>query len=241
MLAAWLTEGGAPRLARADASAARPALAPLPTSSPSPEADETSKALAVHARFSEDFMARTQAGRARWAEAVARAAKAYGIPEAFLARLLDQESGFDPTSVSRAGALGIAQFMPGTAVRVGLRDPFDPAEAIPAAAAHLRMLLARFGNLGLAAAAYNAGAQRVADWLAGRSALPDETVHYVRAVTGRPVTEWAPARAALDVPSAPAQSARRRGSRGREPYSAAAALCQALGGAAGGCIVQPRY
>jgi soluble lytic murein transglycosylase-like protein len=78
------------------------------------------------------------------------------------------------------GAQGIAQFMPGTAQERGLADPFDPEQAIPAAASLLRDLSQRFGNLGLAAAAYNGGPNRVSAWLAGNGSLPAETQDYVR-------------------------------------------------------------
>ena len=71
-----------------------------------------------------------------------------------------------------------------------LSDPFDPEEAIPAAASYLRDLVARFGNIGLAAAAYNAGEQRVSDWLAGEGGLPYETQDYVLAITGRAAEDW---------------------------------------------------
>jgi hypothetical protein len=125
------------------------------------------------------------------------AAHANDLPPDFFLRLLRQESGLDPRAVSRAGAQGIAQFMPYTAAERGLRDPFDPSEAIPKSAALLREHQARFGNLGLAAAAYNAGPQRVRNWLDGRSALPMETQNYVRQITGRAVEDWAPPGAAL--------------------------------------------
>src|SRR6202011_1896192 len=82
------------------------------------------------------------------------------------------------------------QFMPGTAHRVGLVDPFDPIEALPKSAALLRDLRTQFGNLGLAAAAYNAGPKRVVDWLAKRKLLPSETEAYVRIITGRSAQEW---------------------------------------------------
>lgn len=125
------------------------------------------------------------------------AAHANDLPPDFFLRLLRQESGLDPRAVSPAGAQGIAQFMPYTAAERGLRDPFDPSEAIPKSAALLREHHARFGNLGLAAAAYNAGPQRVRNWLDGRSALPMETQNYVRQITGRTVEDWAPPGAAL--------------------------------------------
>jgi len=101
------------------------------------------------------------------------------LPIPFFIRLLFQESGFKPDVISRAGAQGIAQFMPETASRVGLENPFDPMQAIAASARLLRVLVNQFGNLGLAAAAYNAGPRRIQDWLARKGKLPDETQHYV--------------------------------------------------------------
>ncbi len=97
-----------------------------------------------------------------------RSASRNDLPLEFFTRLIWQESRFNPFSVSHAGAQGIAQFMPGTAHKVGLVDPFDPIEALPKSAALLRGLRVQFGNLGLAAAAYNAGPKRVEDWLAKR-------------------------------------------------------------------------
>ena len=83
------------------------------------------------------------------------------------------------------------QHMPGTAQERHLDDPFDPEQAVPASAALLSELSARFGNLGLAAAAYNAGPNRVANWIAGHSGLPLETQDYVDRITGRSAEEWA--------------------------------------------------
>jgi hypothetical protein len=119
------------------------------------------------------------------------AAQAQRIPQDLLTRLIWQESSFRPDVVSRAGAQGIAQFMPGTAKERGLTDPFDPEQAIPKAAEFIAHLSEQFGNLGLAAAAYNGGPARVTSWLAGRGALPAETRNYVLAVTGRSAEEWA--------------------------------------------------
>jgi hypothetical protein len=127
------------------------------------------------------------------------AAAANGLPFGFLARLLWTESGFRSGVTSPAGAEGIAQFMPETAAERGLADPRDPQEAIRHAARLLVELTRQFGNLGLAAAAYNAGAARVMKWLQGSSALPIETQIYVRAVTGRSAEDWAAARASLLV------------------------------------------
>jgi hypothetical protein len=118
-----------------------------------------------------------------------------GLPVGYFARVIWQESRLRPDALgppTRTGARaqGIAQFMPATAAERVVLNPFDPAEALPKSAAFLRQLRAEFGNLGLAAAAYNAGPQRVRGWLAGRRALPSETLAYVRSVTGRPAEEW---------------------------------------------------
>jgi len=123
------------------------------------------------------------------------AAAANGLPLEFFARVIWQESRFNPTAVgplTRRGqrAQGIAQFMPGTAAERRLLDPFNPVEALPKSAEFLKELLGDFGNLGLAAAAYNAGPRRVRDWLAGRGRLPRQTRHYVWAITGHPAEDW---------------------------------------------------
>jgi len=134
------------------------------------------------------------------------AAAEHGLPLDFFTRLIRQESGFNPRAVSPVGAQGVAQFMPYTAAERGLLDPFDPVQAIPASADFLRELREEFGNLGLAAAAYNAGTRRVRDWLDGRTAsLPWETQGYVRAITGRTVEDWA--KALTDVPDPPGPAA----------------------------------
>jgi len=120
-------------------------------------------------------------------------AREHGLPVGYFTRLIWRESSFRPHVVSPKGAQGIAQFMPGTAADRGLADPFDPRQAIPASAALLRDLKGRFGNLGLAAAAYNAGPQRVTDWIAGTGYMPLETEDYVLAITGVSVEAWAQA------------------------------------------------
>ncbi len=99
---------------------------------------------------------------ARFAPALRRASARWGVGAALLAAQLQQESGFDPQARSAAGALGIAQFMPGTARQFGLRDPTDPDAAIDAQAHLMNDLLRRFGSVPLALAAYNAGPGRVA-------------------------------------------------------------------------------
>ncbi|WEK51759.1 MAG: lytic transglycosylase domain-containing protein [Candidatus Kaistia colombiensis] len=118
------------------------------------------------------------------------AADAEGLPRDFFTRLIWRESSFRPHVTSGAGAQGIAQFMPGTAEEQGLDDPFDPELAIPASAKYLRSLKDRFGNLGLAAAAYNAGPTRLARWIERGGYLPMETEDYVAFITGRSVQDW---------------------------------------------------
>jgi hypothetical protein len=80
--------------------------------------------------------------------------------------------------------------MPGTASARGVADPFDPAAAIPASAKYLAELARKFGNLGLAAAAYNAGETAVDNWLDDKGQLPFETQDYVLAITGHAAEEW---------------------------------------------------
>lgn len=121
---------------------------------------------------------------------VEQAARVNHIPVALLTRLIWTESRFRADATSPKGAQGIAQFMPGTAAERGLADPFDPEQAIPKAAKLLVDLTRRFGNVGLAAAAYNAGANRVADWLAGSGSLPHATQVYVVSLTGTSVENW---------------------------------------------------
>lgn len=124
-------------------------------------------------------------------EVLQDAADEFSIPVPLFARLIWQESRFRNEVVSRAGAQGIAQFMPRTAVHRGLEDPFDPLQALPASADFLRELVDQFGNFGLAAAAYNGGPTRVRSWLAGRTShLPKETQDYVLRITGKPVEHW---------------------------------------------------
>jgi hypothetical protein len=124
------------------------------------------------------------------------AAKSQDLPLEFFARVIWQESRFQSDAVgpmTRRGqrAQGIAQFMPGTASERRLLDPFDPVQALPKSAEFLNELRGQFGNLGLAAAAYNAGPRRVQEWLAGTGTMPSETRNYVIAITGTSVDEWA--------------------------------------------------
>lgn len=135
---------------------------------------------------------------------LASAAQAHGIPTGFFARLIWQESKFQQRVVSHAGAQGVAQFMPAVAAQRGLRNPFDALESLPQSARFLKEHLDNFGNLGLAAAAYNGGARRVMDWLARRGKLPQETRDYVKTITGHAPERWTeenPIELAVNLPS----------------------------------------
>jgi len=132
------------------------------------------------------------------------AANSNGLPVGFFTRLIWRESHFNPDAigpVTRSGqrAQGIAQFMPGTAADRDLSDPFNPVQALPKAASLLRDLREEFGNLGLAAAAYNAGPNHVHGWLAGSRTMPPETERYVFAITGKSISEWAKSKPGEDI------------------------------------------
>jgi len=155
-------------------------------------ADPTTSCFAIE----DETVCITEAG---YTGDVCRAISAYaghwGLPEAFFARLIWQESRFDPTAISPAGAEGIAQFMPGTARLRALANPFDPAEALARSAEYLRFLERKFGNLGLAAAAYNSGEGRTARYVADQGGLPLETREFVSIITGQTVDYWLDERA----------------------------------------------
>ncbi len=135
------------------------------------------------------------------------AAREANLPLEFFARVIWQESRFQSDAVgpvTRSGqqAQGIAQFMPGTASERGLLDPFNPVQALPKAAQFLDELRGEFGNLGLAAAAYNAGPRRVQEWLGGTGIMPEQTRNYVVAITGSTVEDWARAGKGGNTPPA---------------------------------------
>src|ERR1700688_4596997 len=142
------------------------------------------------------------------------AARANDLPLEFFARVIWQESRFQSDAVgpmTRTGrrAQGIAQFMPGTASERRLLDPFDPVQTHTKSAEFLNELRKQFGNLGLAAAAYNAGPRRVQEWLDGTANMPQETRNYVFAITGTTVDDWAKAgKSGKPAARAPASSCR---------------------------------
>jgi hypothetical protein len=154
--------------------------ATTPTPPAPPPAKTAEKPFVPHNPPTPDDICRT----------VEQAAAENGLPVEFFARVIWQESRFNAQAVSAKGAQGIAQFMPRTADFRGLANPFDPIAALHSSASYLHDLREQFGNLGLAAAGYNAGPGRVGEWLAGRRSLPGETRNYVAIITGWPADEW---------------------------------------------------
>jgi len=118
----------------------------------------------------------------RWAAAIDATARRYGIDGRLLAALVWSESGFSAGAVSHAGALGLAQLMPGTAAGLGV-DPRDPLQNLDGGARYLRTQLEAFGRVDLALAAYNAGPGRVRQ--AGGVPAITETQLYVPRVLER--------------------------------------------------------
>lgn len=142
------------------------------------------------------FTAASSAGQpastvATWRPLIREASLRFGVPVAWIERVMQAESrgrtvqGGRPIR-SPAGAIGLMQLMPGTwsdmRARLGLGiDPDDPRDNILAGTFYLRMMYDRFGYPGLFAA-YNAGPARYADYLAGRTRLPRETISYLASV-----------------------------------------------------------
>ena len=112
---------------------------------------------------------------------IEQAARRHDLDTDLLMALIRQESGFNPLAVSRTGARGLMQLMPGTALRYGVTRVHDPGENIAGGSAYLSDLLNRFGRLDLALAAYNAGEGAVQKY--GNRIPPyAETVNYVAVV-----------------------------------------------------------
>ena len=119
-----------------------------------------------------------------YATHVTEAAARFGISEAWIWAVMRAESNGDPAAISRAGAIGLMQVMPGTwadlTARHGLgNNPWDVRANIHAGAAYLRAMFDRYGDLTAALAAYNAGPGRVDDWRLRGRPLPAETIAYV--------------------------------------------------------------
>ena len=120
-------------------------------------------------------------GANKYAAIIKQAANTYTIPEKLIAAVMKQESNFNPTVVSQAGAQGLMQLMPKTAQYLGVSNAFDPEQNIMAGAKYLRQMLDKFDNdPTLALAAYNAGPSRVTKY----GGIPPfkETQNYVKNV-----------------------------------------------------------
>src|SRR5712691_3176172 len=122
-----------------------------------------------------------------WGPYIREAAARYRVPERWVRAVMRQESGGEEQATSPVGAMGLMQVMPATyeGLRVRYRlggDPYEPQNNIMAGTAYIREMYDRFGAPGFLAA-YNAGPDRVENYLAGRADLPDETVNYLAAIT----------------------------------------------------------
>ncbi|MFZ2102761.1 MAG: lytic transglycosylase domain-containing protein [Oricola sp.] len=115
---------------------------------------------------------------------ISASANETGLPAPFLARLIWKESRFDPGAVARTGEQGIAQLLPGIAFKRGVRDAFDPEEAIPALAKYLAELRDQHGNIGMAATAWETGDRKFSQWYEKGGYLPIRTEDYILAVLG---------------------------------------------------------
>jgi soluble lytic murein transglycosylase-like protein len=119
--------------------------------------------------------------RGEYLELAKAAAARHGVPEDLFLRLVQQESGWNPTAISPKGATGLAQLMPDTAAMLGV-DINDPKANLDGGARYLRMMYDEFGSWRLALAAYNAGPGAVIQ----HDGIPPyaETETYVKAILG---------------------------------------------------------
>ena len=122
-------------------------------------------------------------GSREFSPLVHEASERWGVSPALVHAVITAESNYDPEALSRAGAMGLMQLMPGTARRFGVADPWDPEQNVHGGVRYLRELLDRFQNLKLALAAYNAGEGAVEQH--GNQVPPyQETQTYVQRVMG---------------------------------------------------------
>ncbi|MEK3764766.1 lytic transglycosylase domain-containing protein [Solibacillus sp. FSL K6-4121] len=120
-------------------------------------------------------------GAEKYQAEIEAAAKKYNIPEKLITAVMKQESNFNPSAISGAGASGLMQLMPATANFLGVKDRFDPEQNIMGGAKYLRQMLNQFdNNIETALAAYNAGPGNVKKY----GGIPpfQETQNYVKKV-----------------------------------------------------------
>jgi len=121
-------------------------------------ADPRYRGLAVTSGSSKGWLRMTETSRTLYAAEIREVSARHGVDPILVESVIRAESAFNPTAVSRAGARGLMQLMPKTALALGVRDSFNPRENIDGGVRHLRYLLDRYpGNVALAVAAYNAG------------------------------------------------------------------------------------
>ena len=147
-------------------------------------ADPRYRGLPATSGSATGWLRMTETSRTLYATEIREASARHGVDPALVESVIRAESAFNPTAVSRAGARGLMQLMPKTAVALGVRDSFNPRENIDGGVRHLRYLLDRYpGNIALAVAAYNAGEGAVDSH---RGVPPyAETQQYVKAILGR--------------------------------------------------------
>jgi soluble lytic murein transglycosylase-like protein len=148
-------------------------------------ADVSSAAGSVTAGYQPAVLGAGSSGESggEYESLIDQAASRNGLDPAVLHGLIQQESGFDPSATSSAGASGLTQLMPGTASSLGVADPLNPAESIEGGARYLGQLMTQFGgNTEDALAAYNAGPGAVEQY--GGTPPYAETQSYVSKVLG---------------------------------------------------------
>jgi soluble lytic murein transglycosylase-like protein len=169
---ATAVEGGATPALGESTALTPPTTSPLPTTTSIPMSTNPGA-----------FEAGEETGSVPFASTIEAACAKYGLNPNLLAGLIEQESHFDPTVGSAAGAQGLTELMPETASSLGVTDPHDPTQSIEGGARLLSEKLSEFGgNTELALAAYNAGSGAVQQY----NGIPPypETEQYVQKVLG---------------------------------------------------------
>jgi soluble lytic murein transglycosylase-like protein len=166
---------------RLSAATSAPAAAAAPISLASATAASPTSLASATAASPLPAVASSLPAGVPFADEITAAAQRHGVDPTLLAGLIKQESGFDPSARSAAGAQGLTQLMPGTAAGLGVSNPLDPAQSIEGGAAYLADQLRRFGgDTARALAAYNAGPGAVERF--GGVPPYAETQNYVRSV-----------------------------------------------------------